>query len=138
MADKGEKESNVIHAEFAGEGQSSSPARRLAELRKMRRVSPLGMRVLVRVRREANKTEAGLYLPQGVKESQQESLVAEVIEVASAVDDDTKEEANISGVPNGALVLISREAGVRLPWDDDLRLVETKEVLAIIHEVSVS
>lgn len=109
-----------------------------SEKRKLRRISPLGMRVLVRVRKEVNKTESGLYLPQGSREAMQESLVAEVLEVASAIDDDTREEANISGIPDGSLILIPRNAGTRVPWDDDLRIVETKEVLALIHELNLS
>ena len=109
-----------------------------SEKRKRRRISPLGMRVLVRVRKEVNKTESGLYLPQGSREAMQESLVAEVLEVASAIDDDTREEANISGIPDGSLILIPRNAGTRVPWDDDLRIVETKEVLALIHELNLS
>jgi hypothetical protein len=47
------------------------------------------------------------------------------------------EEANISGIPLGALVLIGKHAGVRVPWDDNLRLVETKEILALVHEMSL-
>jgi co-chaperonin GroES (HSP10) len=103
----------------------------------MRRINPLGMRVVVKLKKDANVTEAGLYLPEGAKESMQESFLAEVVEVASAVDDDTKEEANVSGVPFGALVLIPKKAGVRVPWDDELRIVETKEILAVVYEVSI-
>jgi len=103
----------------------------------IRKVSPLGMRVLLRIRRESNVTDGGLYLPEGAKQSMAESLLAEVIEVASATDDHTEEETNISGVPLGALVLIPKHAGVRIPWDEDLRLVETKEVLAIVNEVEI-
>ena len=107
-----------------------------SEPKKMRKVNPLGMRVVVRLRKDANVTEAGLYLPEGAKESTQESFLGEVIEVARAMDDETTEEANISGLPLGALVLIPKKAGVTIPWDDELRIVETKDVLAIIHEVS--
>ncbi len=95
------------------------------------------MRVLVRIRREANKTDAGLYLPDGAKDSMGESLLGEVIEVASAIDDDTSEEANISGIPLGSLILLPKRAGTKVPWDEDLRIVETKEVLAIVNEVDV-
>jgi len=101
-------------------------------------VNPLGMRVLVRVAKSQNMTEGGLYLPEGAKESMDESLLAEVVEVASAVDDQTHEETNVSGVPLGAMVLIPRRAGIKVPWDDDLRIVETKEVLAIVEKMNVS
>ena len=106
-------------------------------MRRVRRLNPLGMRVVVRIRRDSNQTEAGLYLPEGAKEATDESLVGEVIEVASAVDVDTDEEANISGIPHGSLVLIPRKAGTKVPWDDDIRIVETKEVLALIHEQEI-
>ncbi|MCB0360403.1 MAG: co-chaperone GroES [Bdellovibrionales bacterium] len=102
-----------------------------------RRISPLGMRVLLRIRKESDQTDSGLYLPEGAKEAKFESLLGEVLEVARAVDDDTHEEANISGIPQGELVLIPKAAGIRVPWDDELRLVETSEILAIVHEVSV-
>lgn len=106
--------------------------------KRIRRINPLGMRVVVRIRKDANQTETGLYLPEGAKQAMEESLLAEVLEVASAIDEDTREEANISGIPNGALVLIPRDAGTKVPWDDELRIVETKEVLAIVHEVNLS
>lgn len=106
-------------------------------MRKIRSVSPLGMRVLVKIRKEGNQTEAGLYLPEGAKDAMGESVLGEVLEVASAIDEDTKEEANISGIPNGAVVLIPKRAGTKVPWDEDLRIVETKDVLAIVTEVDV-
>ena len=92
---------------------------------------------MVQIRKEVDQTEAGLYLPEGSKDSMSESLVGEVLEVASAVDDSTDEESNISGIPMGSIVLIPKNAGVRIPWDETLRLVETKDVLAVVHEVSV-
>ncbi|MBL7663116.1 co-chaperone GroES [bacterium] len=104
----------------------------------IKRVSPLGMRVLVEIRKDTNQTEAGLFLPEGAKEAMNESVIAEVTEVASAYDHDIRGEANISGVPLHALVLIPKNAGVRIPWNDSLRLVDTKDILAIIHEMSVS
>ncbi|MFN8390476.1 MAG: co-chaperone GroES family protein [Bdellovibrionota bacterium] len=105
--------------------------------RKLRSINPLGMRVLVRVRPEANVTDGGLYLPEGAKQTMQESLIAEVVEVASALDADSDEETNISGVPLGAVVLIPKKAGITVPWDDNLRIVETKEVLAIVVETEI-
>ena len=102
-----------------------------------RKVSPLGMRVLVQIRADDSTTDTGLYLPEGAKAEQDESLFAEVIEVAKGFDEDIDDEANISGIPEGALVLIPKDAGVRVPWDDNLRLVETSEILALVHEVSL-
>ena len=105
--------------------------------RTLRRISPLGMRVLVKIQPADSRTDTGLYLPQGSNVQQSESLVAEVLEVASAHDSDTNEETNVSGIPLGAIVLIAKHAGVRVPWDDSLRLVATKEVLAVIDEIEI-
>ena len=104
----------------------------------VRRINPLGMRVVVKVLPDAQQTESGLYLPEGAKREMSESILAEVVEVASAIDDHTEEETNVSGVPLGALVLIKKEVGVKVPWDDALRIVETKDILAVIHEVAIS
>lgn len=112
-------------------------AGKLSDPKRIRKVSPLGMRVLVRLRPENNMTEGGLYLPEGAKQSMSESLLAEVIEVAVAKDEQDEDEANISGVPMGALVLIPKHAGVRVPWDAELRLVDTKEILAIVNEIDI-
>lgn len=80
-------------------------------------------------------TEAGLYLPEGAKQSMMESLLAEVIEVASASDVHSDEETNVSGVPLGAKVLIPKNAGVKIPWDDESRIVDTQDILAIVDEI---
>ncbi|MCB0318275.1 MAG: co-chaperone GroES [Bdellovibrionales bacterium] len=104
----------------------------------IRRINPLGMRVVVRLLKDRNLSEGGLYLPEGAKEAMSESLLAEVIEVASAVDMDTDEEANISGVPLAAKVLIPKDCGTRVPWDNELRIVETKDILAIVNEISIT
>lgn len=104
---------------------------------KFMHINPLGFRVVVKVRKSLNKTQSGLYIPEGAKETNQQSLLAEVTEVASAIDHDTNEETNISGIPLGALVLISANAGVTIPWDETLRIVETHNVLAIVEEIKV-
>lgn len=105
--------------------------------RPVRKVHPLGMRVLVQIKKSDAKTDGGLYLPESAKGTGEESLLAKVIEVASALDDETDEETNISGVPLGATVLIGRSSGVKVPWDESLRIVETKEVLALVDEVEL-
>ena len=116
-----------------------SPLRTVQEKDKsIRQISPVGMRVLVQIKEDDNQTQAGLYLPEGAKEEKAESVLAHVIEVASAHDEETEEEENISGIPLGALVLIEKESGVKVPWDDSLRLIETADVLAIVHELSLS
>lgn len=104
----------------------------------MHQVNPLGMRVLVRILEQENRTDSGLYLPEGAKENMSESILVQVVEVASAIDRDTQEEANVSGIPLGAKVLIKKTTGVRIPWDDSLRIVDTKDVLALVEMVNVS
>jgi co-chaperonin GroES (HSP10) len=104
----------------------------------MRRIHPLGLRVVARVVKESNISTGGLYLPDGAKEATQESVLAQVIEVASAVDSRTDEETNVSGIPLGAMVLIPKTVGVRVPWDEDLRIIDTREVLAVIDEISLT
>lgn len=105
--------------------------------RPIRRVHPLGMRVLVKIRELDEVTGGGLYLPENARLKGSQSLLAEVMQVACAVDDQTHEETNISGIPLGALVLIEKESGIPVPWDDALRIVETKEVLALVDEVEL-
>ncbi len=117
-----------------------------------RHVQPLGPRVLVRILEAPDRLESGLYLPATAKDSQAEALLAEVVEVARTQprtgpeldDDDDDDDAedtrvdlgrNVSGVPLGAKVLFGKERGVRIPWDDTLRLVEVRHILAIVEEI---
>jgi co-chaperonin GroES (HSP10) len=108
------------------------------EGRRIRRLHPLGFRVVARVVRESNVTDGGLYLPEGAKENMQESVLAQVIEVASAVDSRTEEETNVSGIPLGSLVLIPKQQGVKVPWDDELRIIDTREILAVVDEIALT
>jgi co-chaperonin GroES (HSP10) len=101
-------------------------------------VNPLGMRVVVRIPKLENQTNSGLYLPPGAKENMYESILVDVEEVASAHDSTTNEDSNISGIPLGAKVLIKKDSGIRIPWDESLRIVDTKEVLAVVESVSLS
>lgn len=101
-----------------------------------RLILPLGMRILVRLIRDEDRTDSGLYLPAGAKEAQDEAAYGEVIEVARdrPTSDDVAE--NVSGVPHGAKVLFRKDAGVRVPWDERLRLLEVKDVLATVEELT--
>lgn len=128
---------DTSHTEALRELGSSSQRLSNQESRKVRKINPLGMRVVVRIQKDGNQTEGGLYLPEGAKQAMAESLLAEVIEVASAIDEHTDEETNVSGIPLGALVLISKDVGVKVPWDDSLRIVETKNILAIVNEINI-
>lgn len=99
---------------------------------------PFGPRVLVRVFKADELAESGLYLPPGAKEKMQEALYGEVIEVARAEPESTEDGfgVNVAGVPNGSKILFGKEAGIRVPWDDQLRILETKEILATVDEVA--
>lgn len=108
------------------------------ESRPIRRLHPLGFRVVAKIVKESNQTDSGLYLPEGAKTSTQESLLAEVIEVASTVDSHTDEETNVSGIPLGSLVLIPKDVGTTVAWDESLRIVDTREVLAIVEEITLT
>ena len=43
---------------------------------------------------------------------------------------------NVSGVPLGAFVLFPKAEGLRVPWDDQLRLLDVKAVYALVEEVA--
>jgi len=137
MADRKKKTDDSALTEYT-EVTATGSATVSRDNKRMRKINPLGMRVVVRIETEGNQTEGGLYLPEGAKQNMSESITGEVIEVASASEEGSDEETNVSGVPLGARVLIPKLAGVKIPWDDQLRIVETKEILAIIHEVSLS
>jgi co-chaperonin GroES (HSP10) len=58
--------------------------------------------------------------------------------VARAEPTDPKQEGfgvNVAGVPHGAKVIFGKTAGVKVPWDEELRLLETKEILATVDEI---
>ena len=101
-------------------------------------INPLGMRVLVEILDARDRSNGGLYIPDNAKEKMSESILAKVIAVASAEDEETFEETNISGIPLNAYVLIENDIGIRVPWNDRLRLVETIDVLAIIESSNVT
>ncbi|MFO0635637.1 MAG: co-chaperone GroES family protein [Nannocystaceae bacterium] len=122
-----------------------------------RHIQPLGPRVLVRIVKHPDRSEAGLFLPQGVKDNHAAALLGEVVEVARTMptteapdDDDLDADAraeiraelradlgkNVSGVPMGANVLFEKDRGVSVPWDDSLRILEVRHVLAIVDIIS--
>lgn len=110
--------------------------------RLVRHIQPVGPRVLVRVVKSSDIHESGLYLPAGAKDGLAEALYGEVVEVARASADtaDTEGDAdklgtNVSGVPFGSFVLFPKSSGVKVPWDEDLRLLPVREVLATVEEV---
>ncbi len=105
--------------------------------RMIRHINPLGPRVLVRILHQEDVSEGGLLLPSGAKEKLQDSLYGEVVEVARAAPEDVETSlgTNVAGVPDGANVLFAKEAGIAVPWDPDLRLLDSKEILATVDEI---
>ncbi len=119
-----------------------------------RHIQPLGPRVLVRIVKGPDRSETGLYLPQGVKEEHSAALLGEVVEVARTMprdassvndDDDDRDDdeesradlgANVSGIPLGSHALFAKDKGTPIPWDDSLRLIEVRHVLAIVDIVT--
>lgn len=115
-----------------------------------RHIQPLGPRVLVRLIKGPDRSESGLYLPAGAKDNHSEALLAEVVEVARTMpkaayvmddgedDDDDKPDLgeNVSGIPVGAQVLFAKDQGITVPWDDTLRLLSVRHVLAIVDIIS--
>ena len=123
--------------------QADAPPARIT-----RHVRPMGPRVLVRVIKAADRLESGLYLPEGAKEEASEALLAEVLEVARAMPDkivyydDDQDHAhdsfageNVSGIPINSKVLFEKSRGVTVPWDESLRLLHVRHILAIVDEI---
>ena len=103
----------------------------------LRVIAPVGMRVLVRIVPPDHRNAAGLYLPDSVERKGKDAAYGEVLEVARAdTSDEELEGTNVSGIPAGSFVLFTPDAGFAVPWDDSLRLVETKYVLAVVEQIS--
>lgn len=125
-----------------------------APVRVHRHVQPVGPRVLVRIVKGPDRAESGLFLPQGVKEDHAAALLGEVLEVARTMpkadnlgddlddDDDDDDDVrldlgkNVSGIPLGANVLFEKQRGIAVPWDETLRLLEVRHVLALVDIIS--
>jgi co-chaperonin GroES (HSP10) len=136
-------------------GPEGDPAPEAPPPRVSRHVQPLGPRVLVRIVRSPDRSEAGLFLPQGVKDEQSMALLGEVVEVARTLpkadagldedegDDDLDPDdaradfgKNVSGIPLGANVLFEKDRGIAIPWDENLRVIEVRYILAIVDIIS--
>jgi co-chaperonin GroES (HSP10) len=109
----------------------ASPPRQFA-----RHVMPLGMRVLVRLIPSEDRSASGLFLPPGAKDATARAGYGQVVEVARASPKpgDESFDANVSGVPQDAFVLFPKDSGVPVPWDENLRVVDVKDILAIVDE----
>jgi co-chaperonin GroES (HSP10) len=104
-----------------------------------RHVMPLGPRVLVRLIRSTDRTATGLYLPPGSKDETASAAYGKVIEVARAQAGQTDDGfgANVSGVPEGANILFVKTRGLPVPWDEELRILDTKDVVAVVDEIDL-
>lgn len=98
-----------------------------------RHVMPLGPRVVVRIIRGEDRSQGGLFLPPGAKDAVAKAAYAEVVEVARA---DEGFGENVSGVPEGSKVLFPKDKGTPVPWDEDLRILDVKDVLALVDEIT--
>ena len=102
-----------------------------------RHVMPLGPRVLVRLIKSTDRTATGLFLPPGSKDDLAVSAYGQVVEVARADQSDDGFGTNVSGVPEGANILFEKSAGLPVPWDEELRILNTKDVVAVVEEIDL-
>jgi len=104
-----------------------------------RHVMPLGPRVLVRIIRSKDRTSTGLFLPPGSKDDLATAAYGKVIEVARAQSEVVDEGfgANVSGVPEGANILFPKDKGLPVPWDEELRILDTRDVVAVVDEIDL-
>lgn len=143
---RSEAQSEGISEGSADDNQE--PGSELDRPRKITRyVQPLGPRVLVRIIKDANRLDSGLFLPEGAKDEHAQAILGEVMEVARTMpksvslleddeDHDESEDAlgvNVSGIPLGANVLFPKDKGVKVPWDESLRLLEVRQILALVE-----
>lgn len=114
-------------------------------------VQPLGPRVLVRILKDADRLDSGLFLPEGAKDDHAQAVLGEVVEVARTMpkvwnlqgerhgeDELSNEQAlgtNVSGIPVDANILFEKNKGVKVPWDETLRLLEVRHILAIVEVI---
>ena len=95
MSEKLKKKHSIYLEDFSGESsrlrKSDQSRIESGHKKNVRRINPIGMRVVVLIQKDSNQTEGGLYLPEGAKQNMAESLLAKVIEVASAHDSHTDE-----------------------------------------------
>lgn len=97
-----------------------------------RHVMPLGPRVCVRLIQSDDRSAGGLFLPPGAKDAVSKAAYGEVVAVARA---DEGFGENVSGVPEGSKVLFAKDRGLPVPWDEELRILDVKDVVAIVDEI---
>ena len=112
-----------------------------------RHIRPLGPRVLVRIIKSPSRLDSGLFLPDGARDESSQALLGQVLEVARTMpktpttqeleldEEDELLGENVSGIPVDAEVLFEKKNGVSVPWDETLRVVDVRHVLAIVDEI---
>lgn len=101
----------------------------------MRKIEPVGHRVLVRPKKVEEKTAGGLYLPQQAQEAEQyateEGELVAIGPQAWAAFDDGSPWANV-----GDVVTFARYAGKVVEGDDKVkyRLMNDEDIYAVIVE----
>ncbi len=93
---------------------------------------PLGPRVCVKLIPNEDRSAGGLFLPAGAKDAVAQAAYGEVVEVARA---DKGFGENVSGVPEGAKVLFAKDKGLPVPWNEELRILDVRDVVAIVDEI---
>ena len=97
---------------------------------------PLGPRVLVRSSRVPTEQPQACFAS-GSKDDFAAAAYGKVIEVARADQSEDGFGTNVSGVPEGANILFEKSAGLPVPWDEDLRILSTKDVVAVVEEIDL-
>ncbi len=96
------------------------------------KVKPLGDKILVKRDEAQDRTESGIYLPEGAKEKPKMGTVQAV--GTGALNTETGERIPLS-VKKGDKVLFSSYAGTEVKLDKDTLLIMSEsDVLAVIDE----
>ncbi len=89
------------------------------------KVEPLGERVLIKVLKQASKTESGIYLPETAKEKPQEG---EVVALGPEIDEDE------TPLAVGDVVLYPKYTGTEIKIEgEDYLIMDAGDILAKIY-----
>jgi chaperonin GroES len=97
----------------------------------VRRLRPLGDRVVVQPTAREEMTKSGIVIPDTVKEKPQEGIIL-AVGPGRVLDDGKREQMDLK---SGDKVLYAKYAGTEFRVDDeDLLIVGQKDVLAIVED----
>jgi chaperonin GroES len=117
-------------AKTVGTARSSRPTPPVAAAATVRKLRPLGDRVVLRPTPGEEMTKSGIVIPDTVKEKPQEG---EIIAVGPGriLDDGTREQMDVKV---GQKVLYAKYAGTEFKLDgEDLLIVGNKDILAVVE-----